>query len=116
MPANSTLDRPVITRLSVLCILVEILSRAHAKRGKSLNNLESAASVGHFLSDGVASAAVKGLRSHSTVLRMNCVLVTDTVYSVYTEESSTMLPGSSVFFLFLFNVYILSGCLILFCP
>ena len=46
----------------MLCIKVEVLSRAQAKRVKSLNDLESGTSVGRFSSDGAASMAVKGLR------------------------------------------------------
>ena len=50
----------------MLCILVNFLSRAHVKRGKSLNDLDSGTSVGRFFfffsSDGAASTAVKGLR------------------------------------------------------
>ena len=33
-------DGPVANLLSVLCILLEVLSRAHAKREKNLNDFE----------------------------------------------------------------------------
>ena len=46
----------------VLCILVEVLSRAHAEKRKSLNRFKFGISIGRFLSGGVASAAMKGLR------------------------------------------------------
>ena len=60
-PANSILDGPVTNLLSVLCILVEVLSRAQVTRGESLNLSNLA--VGSFLSDGAESTAVKGLKS-----------------------------------------------------
>ena len=61
-PANSIpADGPITNRLSVLCILVEVLSRVHANRGKSLNDFKFGTSVGRFSSDGAASTAVKGL-------------------------------------------------------
>ena len=41
---------------------------AHAKRGKSLNDLKSGTSIGRFSSDGAASTAVKGLRVSNLVL------------------------------------------------
>ena len=34
MPANNIFDGPITNLLSVLCVLVEVLSRAHAKRGR----------------------------------------------------------------------------------
>ena len=57
-PTNSILDGPVTDLLSVLCILVEVPSRAHAKRAKSLDDFK----FGRFSSDGAASTAVKGLK------------------------------------------------------
>ena len=60
MPANSILDGPVTALLSVLCILLEVLSCAGVKKGKSLNDFKFGTSIGHFLNDGVASTAVKG--------------------------------------------------------
>ena len=38
MPGNRMFDGPVTTLLSILCILVEVLSCAHAKMGNSLND------------------------------------------------------------------------------
>ena len=64
-PANSLFDGPVTTLISVPCILVDVLSRAHTKKGGgSLNDLKSAISVGRFSRDGAASTAVKGLNSN----------------------------------------------------
>ena len=65
-PANSTFDGPITILLSVLCILIEVLSRADAKRGERLNKLmisKFGTSIGRFSSDGAASTAVKGLSS-----------------------------------------------------
>ena len=53
-PANSIFDGPVTTLLSLLCVLVEVLSRAHAKREKSLHDFKFGLSVGRFSSDGAA--------------------------------------------------------------
>ena len=61
MPANSILDGPITALLSILCILVEVLSCARAKKRKRLNDFKFGTSVGHVLSDGAASTAVKGL-------------------------------------------------------
>ena len=61
-PANSIVDGPITTLLSMLYILVEVLLRAHAKSGKCLNDFKFGTSIGpHFSSDGTASMAVKGL-------------------------------------------------------
>ena len=60
-PANSIFDGPITSLLSVLCILVEVLSNAQAKKGKSFNHFKFGTSVGRFSSDGAASTAVKGL-------------------------------------------------------
>ena len=59
--ANSIFDGPITTLLSILYILVEVLSRAHANRGQSLNDLNFGTSAARFPSDGVAITAVKGL-------------------------------------------------------
>ena len=56
-PANNTSDGPITSLLSVLCILLEVLSSVHAKRGNSFNDFKLGTSVGRFSSDGV-----KGLR------------------------------------------------------
>jgi len=45
----------------MLCILVEVLSNAQAKKGKSFNHFTFGTSVGRFSRDGAASTAVKGL-------------------------------------------------------
>ena len=58
--ANSTFDGPITDLLSVLCILIAVLSPAHAT-GKSLNDFKFGAFIGRFPSDGVASVAVKVL-------------------------------------------------------
>ena len=64
-PANSIADGPITTLLSMLCILVGVLLRAHVKRGKCLNDFKFGTSIGpHFLSDGAASMAVK-VNQHS---------------------------------------------------
>ena len=62
MQENSIFDGLITNLLSTLCILIEVLSRAHAKEG-SLNDLKSGTSTNCFLSDGAASTAVKGLIS-----------------------------------------------------
>ena len=62
-PANDIFDGP-ITQLSVQCILVEVPSPVHAKRGKSLsqvNDFKFGTSIGRFASVGAAGMAVKGL-------------------------------------------------------
>ena len=48
IPANSLFDGPVTNLLSILCILVEVLSRAQAKRAKSLNHFKFGTSIGRF--------------------------------------------------------------------
>ena len=58
---NSTFDGPITSLISILRILIEILSPAHAKRG-SFSDFKFGTFVGRFSSDGVASMAVKGLR------------------------------------------------------
>ena len=47
--------------LSTLCILIEILSPAHAKGRKGLDDVKFGTFTGRFPSDGAASMAVKGL-------------------------------------------------------
>ena len=61
-PANSIFDKPITNLLSILCILVEVLLRVHAKRRKCLNDFKSGASTGRFSSGGAASTSVKGLK------------------------------------------------------
>ena len=62
-PANNTFDGPITNLLSMLCILVEILSPAQAKREKSLNDFKFGNSVDRFPSDSAGSTAVKGLNT-----------------------------------------------------
>ena len=61
--ANSISDGPMTNLLSTLCILAEVLSRAHAKGGKGLNDFKFGTFIGRFQSDCKASMAVKGLIS-----------------------------------------------------
>ena len=61
-PANSIFDGPITNLLSILCILVEVLSRAHVKSENWFNDFKFGTSVGHFSSNGAASTAVKGLK------------------------------------------------------
>ena len=60
-PADSTFDGPITNLLSVLRILMEIFSGAHAKGVQSLNDFKFGIFIGHFPNDGVASMAMKGL-------------------------------------------------------
>ena len=53
MPANSIFDGHIATLLSVLCILVEVLSRIYAKTGKSLNYFKFGTFIGCFSGDSV---------------------------------------------------------------
>ena len=48
MPANSILDGPVTNLLSTLCILIEVLSCAHAKRRKGPINFKFGTLTDHF--------------------------------------------------------------------
>ena len=59
-PANSIFDGPITNLLLILCILIEIFSRAHALGG-SLNDFKFGTFIDNFQSDGAASKAVKGL-------------------------------------------------------
>ena len=59
--ASGIFDGPVINFLLILCLLIEFLSRAHAKVWKSHNDFKFGTSIGHFPSDRAASIAVKGL-------------------------------------------------------
>ena len=63
MPADSIFDGPVTNLLSILSILIEIFSCAHAKGegGGGLNDFKVVTFIGRFPSDGVASMAVKVL-------------------------------------------------------
>ena len=53
---------PITNLLSVQCILIEILSHAHAKGAKSLSDFKFGTFISHFPRDGVASTAVKRLK------------------------------------------------------
>ena len=48
MPAYIIFDGPVTNLLSVRCILIEILSRVHAKEEKGLNVFKLATFLGSF--------------------------------------------------------------------
>ena len=61
MPAESIFDSLITNLLSVLRILTEIFSHAHAKGVQSRNDFKFGIFIGRFLSDGVAIKAVKGL-------------------------------------------------------
>ena len=50
--SNSIFDGLVINLLSILCILIEILSRVHAKGQKRRNDFRCGTPVGRFPSDG----------------------------------------------------------------
>ena len=56
---NSLFDGPNTSLLSILRTLIGVLSCAHAKRKKYLNDFKFGTSVGHFGSDGEASVAAK---------------------------------------------------------
>ena len=61
MPANSIFDGHITNVLLTLCVLVEVLLQAHAKREKGLNGINSGTCIGCFSSDGAASMTLKGL-------------------------------------------------------
>ena len=60
-PANCIFDGPVIYLPSILCIFIEIISRARAKGANSFNDFRFDTVIGRFPSDGAASMAAKGL-------------------------------------------------------
>ena len=75
MPANSVFDGPVTNLLSVLCILIEVLSRAHEKGevggvlgggGGTLMTSNSAILLVISRMAGAASKAGKGLSAAHT--------------------------------------------------
>ena len=53
----------LINILSILCILLEVLSGAHAKREKGLYDFQFSTFIFRFPKAGVGSVAVKGLKS-----------------------------------------------------
>ena len=59
--ANNIFDGSITNLLSILQILIEFLSPAHAKGRKSQNDFKFGTSIGHFQSDRAASMAEKGL-------------------------------------------------------
>jgi len=67
MPENGVFYGPITNLPSILCILIETISRAHAKGGKSLSGFKFGTFVGRFPSAGGASMAVKGLKCHETM-------------------------------------------------
>ena len=64
-PANSIFDGPITTLLLVLCILIAVLSLAHMKGKKVLNDFKFGIFIDSFLSHDATSMAVKGLIVHS---------------------------------------------------
>ena len=60
-------DGPITNLLSILCILIEVLSRAHAKEEKinkiSLNIFKFGICIGCFSGDNVTSMTAKGLNT-----------------------------------------------------
>ena len=54
-------EGPITNLLLILCILIEVLSPAHAKGGKSHNNFKFGTFIDCFSSDDVTNMAVKGL-------------------------------------------------------
>ena len=62
MPADGISDGPVTNLPSILCILIELFSPAHAKGGKKLNGFKFGTFICCFLSEGMASMAMKGLK------------------------------------------------------
>ena len=68
-PANSTFHGPIRNLRSLLCFLIEILSRVHAKAGGGgCLMITSLAFIGRFPNDGAAIMAVKGLRAAAATI------------------------------------------------
>ena len=65
-PANITFGGPIANVLSMLCVSVEVLSRAHEKGKKVLNDFRFCTFIGRFPSDGATSMAAKGLMSRTS--------------------------------------------------
>ena len=70
MPVDSVFDDSVTNLLSTLCILIEVLSRAHAKGEKSLNDFKFGTFNGRVPCDGAASMAVNGLTDKTKTFRL----------------------------------------------
>jgi len=58
MPENSVFGGLITNLLSILCILVEVISRAYANGEKSLNGFKFGTFIRRFPSDGAASMPV----------------------------------------------------------
>ena len=56
-PAASIFDGAITNLLSILYILTEILSHAHAVEDKSMNDFKFDTFIGYFKNDGTASIA-----------------------------------------------------------
>ena len=61
-PADGIFDDPITNLLSTLSSFIEILSCTRVKRKKISNVFKFGTLIGHFLPDGAASVAVKGLK------------------------------------------------------
>ena len=60
-PANSIFDNPITTLLLILCILIETLSRVHAKGAKKALMISNVPLlIGRFPSEVAADMTVKG--------------------------------------------------------
>ena len=73
MSSDSIFDGLVINLLSILCILIEILSRAPAKGQKSHNDFRFGIPFGRFPRDDSERLAAKGLILRLCLL--NCRLI-----------------------------------------
>ena len=99
-PANSVFDGPVTNLLLVLCVLVEILSRAHTKREKNHDDFQFGTVTDRFPSDGghkPGSGRVKysWLRN---MLRVFAALTIDGsrfMITIYTGRGSLRPPAHS---------------------
>ena len=60
-PANSIFGGPITNLLSILCILIQVLSLAHEKGRKSLNDFKFGTFAARFPSDTMANMVMKGL-------------------------------------------------------
>ena len=74
-PANSVFDGPITNLLSILCILIEILSRAHAKEEKSLNPFTAPACKISGLKDSRTHLQTAYFQCCNHLSSMLCVLM-----------------------------------------
>ena len=79
-PAASTFNCPITNLLTVLCILIQVLSRGLAiggekKKKKSLNDFKFGTFSGCFRHDGATNMAVKGLILSNHILHQFEILV-----------------------------------------